>query len=193
MKDIIMNNKQASKFATHPIFDIDGLDWLCQYLTATPAKFGDFSAPPKSDSHYSAWQERCACIGMMTPPCRALCSILIWGMEKRAYDVICSYMADKALAELNKITLPKNCPYDRATLSYKMAHMVLSLHLNNAWDLCTVKGRLYFFSIDINEKTYAKQFTGVQRLLIETLDNVGFDIGAAIHNYKKTLKCENSA
>lgn len=54
MTQIMNSNHQTSKFGTHPMFDIDGLDWLCQHLTATPARlFDDFNAPAKSDSDYS--------------------------------------------------------------------------------------------------------------------------------------------
>lgn len=193
MTIISINNQQACKFGTHPMFDIDGLDWLCQHLTATPAKLGDFSAPPKSDSHYSTWQERCACIGMMDAPARALCSMLVWGMDKTAYETVRDYLAGVVLTELRQAPLPKNCSHDREVLSHKMAHMVLSLHLNNAWDLCTVKGRLYFFSIDINEKTYTNQFLKHQRLLIDTLQNLVVEIEVAIDEYKKLLYRKNTA
>ncbi len=184
-----INTKQASKFTTHPMFDIDGLDWLCQHLTATPAKmFDDFNTPNKCDNDYSAWQERCACIGTMDTPMRALCSMLVWGIEKQAFDTVCGYMTKQLLTELRKAPLPKNCPYDRETLSHKMAHMVLSLHLKNMWDLCTVKGRLYFFNINIHEKTYINQFTKHQRLLIDTLQDLAWEIGVAIGEYRNELR-----
>ncbi|MBE9597162.1 hypothetical protein [Moraxella sp. K2450] len=188
MTDINPTNQQACKFGTHPMFDIDGLDWLGQYLTATPAKFGDFNTPSKGDSDYSAWQERCACIGMMDTPARALCSLLVWGMDKANYETVRDYLAGVVLTELKKAPLPKNCPHDRQTLSHKMAHMVLMLHLQNMWDLCTVKGRLYFFSIDIHEKTYTNQFTKHQRLLIDTLQELAWEIGMAIGKYRNELK-----
>lgn len=182
-------DKQVCKFGTHPIFDIEGLDWLCQHTTATPAKmFNDFNASVKSDSDYSAWQERCACIGTMDTPIRALCSLLVWGMDKTNYETVLDYLAGVVLPKLNKITLPKNCPHNRSELSHKMANMVLSLHLNNAWNLCTVKGRLYFFSIDIHEKTYTNQFTQCQRLLIDTLQNLAWEIGVAIGKYRNALR-----
>ncbi len=191
---INLNNQQASKFGTHPIFDIDGLDWLCQHMTATPAKvFDDFNAPIKPDNDYSEWQERCACIGMMDTPARALCSLLVWGMDKSNYETVRDHLAGVVLTELRKAPLPKNCPHDRAELSHKMAHMVLSLHLQNMWDLCTVKGRLYFFSIDINEKTYTNQFLKHQRLLIDTLQNLVVEIEVAIDEYKKLLYRKNTA
>ena len=38
--------KNQNRFATHSIFEIDGLDWLCQHLSTTPDKvFDDFNAP----------------------------------------------------------------------------------------------------------------------------------------------------
>lgn len=184
-----INPMQACKFGTHPIFDIDGLDWLCQHLSATPAKvFDDFNAPVKSDNDYSSWQERCACIGTMPTPARALCSLLVWGIDKANYETVRDYMAGVVLTELRKITLPKNCPHNRQDLSHKMATMVLMLHLQNMWDLCTVKGRLYFFSIDINEKTYTNQFPKCQRLLIDTLQELAWEIGMAIGKYRNELK-----
>lgn len=186
---INLGNQQASKFGTHSMFDIDGLDWLCQHLSATPAKvFDDFNAPVKSDNDYSSWQERCACIGTMPTPARALCSLLVWGIDKANYETVRDYMAGVVLTELRKITLPKNCPHNRQDLSHKMATMVLMLHLQNMWDLCTVKGRLYFFSIDINEKTYTNQFPKCQRLLIDTLQELAWEIGMAIGKYRNELK-----
>lgn len=184
MKD--NQNNQPNKFATHPIFDIDELDWLNQHLTAQSLQIKD-SQPPKGDPNYGAWQERCACIGMMTPPARALCSMLIWGLDKHSYDVVREYLADKLLTELKKTRLPKGCVHDRADLAGRMAHMVLHLHLWNMWDLVTVKGRLYFFSIDINEKTYLNQFVKSQRFLIKELENIVTDIECTISKYKKSL------
>lgn len=190
MTQIMNSNQQASKFGTHPMFNnIDGLDWLCQHMTATPAKvFDDFNAPVKSDNDYSGWQERCACIGMMDTPARALCSLLVWGMDKKNYETVRDYLAGVVLTELRQITLPKNCPHDRAELSHKLAEMVLHLHLYNMWELCTVKGRLYFFSIKINEKTYTNQFTKCQRLLIDTLQDLVWEIGMAIGDYRNELR-----
>ncbi len=108
---INLNNQQASKFGTHPIFDIDGLDWLCQHMTATPAKvFDDFNAPIKPDNDYSEWQERCACIGMMDTPARALCSLLVWGMDKSNYETVRDHLAGVVLTELRKAPLPKKLP-----------------------------------------------------------------------------------
>lgn len=189
MTNTINLNQQASKFGTHPMFDIDGLGWLCQHMTATPAKvFDDFNTPVKSDNDYSGWQDRCACIGMMDTPARALCSLLVWGMDKANYETVQDYLAGMVLTELKKAPLPKNCPHDRVELSHKMAHMVLSLHLQNMWDLCTVKGRLYFFSISINEKTYTNQFTKHQRLLIDTLQELAWEISGAIGKYRNELR-----
>ncbi|WII94983.1 hypothetical protein LU276_08210 [Moraxella haemolytica] len=189
MTNTINLNQQASRFGTHPMFDIDGLDWLCQHLTATPAKvFDDFNTPVKSDNDYSGWQERCACIGTMPTPARALCSLLVWGMDKANYETVQDHLAGVVLTELKKAPLPKNCPHNRQDLSHKMATMVLMLHLQNAWDLCTVKGRLYFFSIDINEKTYTNQFTKHQRLLIDTLQELAWEIDGAIVKYRNELK-----
>lgn len=186
---INLNNQQACKFGTHEIFDIDGLDWLCQHLSTTPAKFfDDFNATKRHDVDYSAWQERCACIGTMPTPVRALCSLLVWGMDKSNYETMRDHLAGVVLAELRKVPLPKNCRHDRADLSQKMADMVLTLYLQNMWDLCTVKGRLYFFSIDIHEKTYTNQFTKHQRLLIDSLQELAWEIGEAIREYKYKLK-----
>lgn len=190
MTNIINPSKQVNKFGTHPMFNnIDGLDWLCQHMTATPAKlFDDFNAPVKSDNDYSGWQERCACIGTMDTPARALCSMLVWGIDKANYETVRDYLAGVVLTELRKAPLPKNCPHDREILSHKMAHMVLTLHLQNMWDLCTVKGRLYFFSININEKTYTNQFTKHQRLLIDTLQELAWEIAGAIGKYRNELR-----
>lgn len=116
-----------NNFATHPIFNIDGLDWLNQHLTAKSLHIKD-SQPPKGDPDYSAWQECCACIGMMTPPARALCSMLIWGFDKYSYDVVHEYLADKLLTELKKTRLPKGCAHDRSDLASRMADMVLKLY-----------------------------------------------------------------
>lgn len=188
MTTINLNNQQACKFATHPIFDIDGLDWLCQHLSATPAKFDGVKASNQSDYDYSAWQERCACIAMMNKPARALCGMLVWGMDKSNYETVQDYLAGVVLIELQKVSLPKTYPHDRATLSQKMAHMVLFLHLQNSWELYTVKGRLYFFSIGMSDKTYTNQFTKCQRLLIDSLQDLAWEIGEAIGRYRKALR-----
>ena len=185
------NNNQPNKFATHPIFDIDGLDWLCEHLTAQSLHIKD-SQPPKGDPNYSAWQERCACIGMMTPPVRALCSMLIWGLDKQSYDVVHEYLADKLLDELKKTRLPKGCVHDRADLAGRMAQMVLHLHLWDMWDLCTTKGRLYFFGIEMGVSTYKNNYLPHQKFLIAELGELVVKIGIKIDEYKKSLYHENS-
>lgn len=184
-------NDQSNKFATHPIFDIDGLDWLNQHLTAQSLQIKD-SHPPKGDPNYGAWQERCACIGMMTPPARALCSMLIWGLDKHSYDVVREYLSDKLLTELKKTRLPKGCVHDRADLAGRMAQMVLHLHLWNMWDFCTTKGRLYFFGIKMGVSTYKNNYLPHQKFLIAELSELVVQIGIKIDEYRKSLHHENS-
>ena len=181
------NNNQPNKFATHPIFDIDGLDWLCEHLTAQSLHIKD-SQPPKGDPNYSAWQERCACIGMMTPPVRALCSMLIWGLDKQSYDVVHEYLADKLLDELKKTRLPKGCVHDRADLAKRMAEMIFSLYLYDAWDLYTIKGRLFYAGIRMHERTYSNQMLKYQRFAQDEFYALTLDIAFNIKNYKRELK-----
>lgn len=189
----MINNKSKIPMFTHPIFDIDGLDWLCEHLSTTPAKLDNGHQTVKIPD-YSSWQEQCACIGMIpSPPARALCSLLVWGNDKQAFDMVLEYLSGQVLIKLQDKQLPKGCTHTRQDLAYRLAYMVWHLHLWNVWDLCTVKGRLYFAGIMMSDKTYTNQMLPYQRTLLETLAQMTEEIEISIAKYKKALLKENTA
>lgn len=179
-------DRQACKFGTHPIFDIAGLDWLSATLT-TKSTTPTGEAVAMGQVGEALWHERCACIATMPPPARALCSMLIWGNNKADYDTVLEHMHTIAQQKITPAMMPSNCQHTYADLTKRLAKMVLDLHLQNAWDLCTVKGRLYFAGVDMSDKTYAKRFLHAQHALIDALLDLSYEIGESINQYRRKL------
>lgn len=187
------------KLGTHPIFDIDGLEWLEQMLRP---KVSSAIAQSLKNNHSAkrlveTWEDRCACIGMIEhESARALCSILMWGFEQHQYDKIVNFLSMALYRQMkhDKIKMPNNCPHSPAELCEKMANMVLYLHLWNCWELYTVKGKLWcgemfgWGEIQLHEKTYSNQMLKYQRFLINTLQELVVEIEDSIHKYRKNLK-----
>lgn len=180
-----------NRFATHPMFDIDGLDWLTATLTAKTTKLTATDTPATTPKDNETWEDRCACIGMInSDPARALCSMLIWGYNQAEFDVIRWHLAgvmyNQMLAD-NK-AMPQGFSLSIEQFCFKVANMVLYLHLYDLWDFYTVAGRLYFCSIPINDRTYSNQFTKYQKQLIKELQDLADIISNNITNYRMALK-----
>lgn len=181
------------KFATNPIFDIDGLDWLEIHTKSIPLE--PIAKSPKIAN--ATWEDRCACIGMIqNHPARALCSILIWGYEQQQFEKIVQYLSKELLQQMrhDKARLPNNCPHSPAELCDKIANMVLYLHLWDIWDCFTVKGKLQcgemfgWGAIQIHERTYSNQLLKYQRFVIRKLEGLAGEIETQITTYQKQLK-----
>lgn len=180
--------ESTNQFASHPIFNIDGLDWLSQHLTAKSAKL-EAGYHNKAGNDYSLWQERCGCIVMIdSPPAKALCSLLIWGNEKRAFDIVHEHLTHVAFNELRNQELPKGCVHNRKDLARRMAYMVWALYLWNSWDCYTVKGKLLYAGIKIHDRTYKNQMSSYHKTLICKLQQLAEEIDEGIRNYRKSLK-----
>ncbi|WP_019519912.1 hypothetical protein [Faucicola boevrei] len=180
-----------NRFATRPMFDIDGLDWLTATLTAKTTKLTATDTPATTPKDNETWEDRCACIGMMNEPANALCSMLVWGYDSQQCEKVVHYLSK--ILQRQKIKLPNNCPHSPAELCDKIANMVLYLHFWDLWECFTVKGKLQcgemfgWGAIQIHERTYSKQYYPYQKLAIQKLQELLCEIEDNIKQYRKNL------
>lgn len=173
---------------THPIFDIDGLGWLKLTPKTTPLE--PVAQNPKIAN--ATWEDCCACIGMMSEPANALCSMLIWGYDSQQCEKVVHFLSK--MLQQQKIKIPNNCPHSPAELCHKIANMVLYLHFWDLWECFTVKGKLQcgemfgWGAIHIHERTYSNQMLKHQRFVITQLQELAGEIEDNIKQYRKNLK-----
>ena len=183
-----------SNFGQSPNLQLSNQDWLEQGMHAKTVKFniGAGGLPPEVN-----WEDHCAAIAMIDDkPAKALASILLWGSDtnwdwSRHFDEVVQYLAANMIERCNKDkrAAPQACTHSLPELARLMARMVLHFELYELWDVYTVKGRLKFSGIHINDRTYSNHFLCYQRLMLDDIQNLVSAADLGVGRYRKQLNC----
>lgn len=189
-----MNKVLLNRFGTSPRLQLACGDWLQHGMHAKTVKFdiGAGGLPPGVN-----WEDRCAAIAMIEDkPARALASILLWGSDtnwdwSRHFDEVVQYLAANMIERCNKDkrAAPQACTHSLPELAQLMARMVLHFELYELWDIYTVKGRLQFSGIHINDRTYSNHFLCYQRLMLDDIQKLVSAADLGVGRYRKQLNC----
>lgn len=181
-----------NSFGQSPNLQLSNQDWLEQGMHAKTVKFniGAGGLPPEVN-----WEDRCAAIAMIEDkPARALASILLWGSDtnwdwSRQFDEVVQYLADNMVERCNKDgrVAPQACRHSLLELARLMARMVLHFELYELWDIYTVKGRLLFSGIEVNDRTYSNHFLKYQKQMFDDLQGLVSIADSAIDRYRREL------
>ena len=189
----MINNQMNSLFGQSPNLQLSNQDWLEQGMHAKTVKFniGAGGLPPEVN-----WEDHCAAIAMIDDkPAKALASILLWGSDtnwnwSRHFNDVVQHLATNMIERCNKDkrAAPQACTHSIPELARLMARMVLHFELYELWDVYTVKGRLKFSGIDINDRTYSNHFLCYQRQILEDIINMVSNIDTSVGSYRHQLR-----
>ena len=181
-----------NSFGQSPNLQLSNQDWLEQGMHAKTVKFniGQGGLPPEVN-----WEDHCAAIAMIEDkPAKALASILLWGSDtnwdwSRHFDEVVKHLAANMIERCKKDgrAAPQACSHTLPELARLMARMVLHFELYELWDIYTVKGRLKFCGININDRTYSNQFLSYQKKILNDIMVLIFNINSGICRYKIAL------
>lgn len=182
-----------NSFGQSPNLQLSNQDWLEQGMHAKTVKFniGQGGLPPEVN-----WEDHCAAIAMIEDkPARALASILLWGSDtnwdwSRQFNEVVQHLADNMIERCNKDgrVAPQACRHTLHELARLMARMVLHFELYELWDVYTVKGRLQFSGINMNDRTYSNYFLCYQRQILEDIINMVSNVDISVRNYRHQLR-----
>lgn len=162
-----------SNFGKSPNLQLSNQDWLERGMHAKTVKFDiGGGLPPEVN-----WEDHCAAIAMIShPPAKALASILLWGNDdhwdwSRQFDEVVHYLAANMIGRCKQggRAAPQACTHTLPQLARLMARMTLHFELYQLWDMYTVKGRLKFSGVDMNDRTYSNHFLCYQKQMLEDL------------------------
>lgn len=186
-------DESRRNFGKSPNLQLSNQDWLERGMHAKTVKFniGAGGLPPEVN-----WEDHCAAIAMIEDkPARALASILLWGSDtnwdwSRQFDEVVQYLADNMVERCNKDgrVAPQACRHSLLELARLMARMVLHFELYELWDVYTVKGRLQFSGINMNDRTYSNYFLCYQRQILEDIINMVSNVDISVRNYRHQLR-----
>lgn len=181
-----------NSFGQSPNLQLSNQDWLERGMHAKTVKFniGAGGLPPEVN-----WEDHCAAIAMIEDkPARALASILLWGSDtnwdwSRHFDEVVHHLAVNMVKRFKEdgSVAPQSCAHSLPELAHLMARMVLHFELYELWDIYTVKGRLKFCGININDRTYSNQFLSYQKKILNDIMVLIFNINSGICRYKIAL------
>ena len=182
-----------SNFGKSPNLQLSNQDWLEQGMHAKTVKFdiGQGGLPPEVN-----WEDHCAAIAMINDgPAKALASILLWGSDtnwdwSRHFDELVLYLAAQMVERCKKDgrSAPQACTHSLPELARLMARMVLYFELYELWDDYTVKGRLRFSGINMNDRTYSNHFLCYQKQILEDIINMVSNVDTSVGSYRHQLR-----
>ena len=182
-----------NRFGKSPNLQLSNQDWLEQGMHAKTVKFniGQGGLPPEVN-----WEDHCAAIAMIDDgPAKALASILLWGSDtnwdwSRQFDEVVMYLAARMIecCKEDGRSAPQACKHSLPELARLMARMVLHFELYELWGDYTIKGRLRFSGIDMNDRTYSNHFLCYQRQILDNLINLVINIDSSIGGYRYRLQ-----
>lgn len=180
-------------FGRSPSLELTNGEWLKNSMGNKTANLNDGHGGLSPEVN---WEDHCAAIAMIEDaPAKALASILLWGSDtnwdwSRQFDEVVQYLADNMVERCNKDgrLAPQACCHSLPELARLMARMVLHFELYELWDDYTVKGRLRFSGININDRTYSNHFLCYQRLIHDDLLQLIWIADQSISNYRVALK-----
>lgn len=182
-----------NNFGQSPNLQLSNQDWLEQGMHAKTVKFniGAGGLPPEVN-----WEDHCAAIAMIDDkPAKALASILLWGGDtnwdwSRHFDEVVKHLAANMIERCNKDkrVAPQACTHTLPELARLMARMVLHFELYELWDVYTVKGRLRFSGVDMNDRTYSNHFLCYQRQILDDLISLVSHADISIGGYRHHLQ-----
>ncbi len=182
-----------SNFGKSPNLQLSNQDWLEQGMHAKTVKFdiGQGGLPPEVN-----WEDHCAAIAMINDgPAKALASILLWGGDNnwdwsRHFDELVLYLAAQMVERCKRDgrSAPQACTHSLPELARLMARMVLHFELYELWGDYTIKGRLRFSGINMNDRTYSNHFLCYQRQILDNLINLVINIDSSIGGYRYRLQ-----
>lgn len=185
-------DESRRNFGKSPNLQLSNQDWLERGMHAKTVKFniGAGGLPPEVN-----WEDHCAAIAMIEDkPARALASILLWGSDtnwdwSRHFDEVAHHLAVNMVKRFKEdgSVAPQSCAHSLPELAHLMARMVLHFELYELWDIYTVKGRLKFCGININDRTYSNQFLSYQKKILNDIMVLIFNINSGICRYKIAL------
>lgn len=186
-----------TKFGQSPNLQLSNQDWLERGMHAKTVKFniGAGGLPPEVN-----WEDHCAAIAMIDDkPAKALASILLWGGDanwdwSRQLDEVVQHLADNMIerCKTDGRKAPQACNHTLPELARLMARMVLHFELYGLWDVYTVKGRLQFSGIEINNNTYTNAWLTYQRQMMDELIDMVSKIDYSVTYYRRQLNFANS-
>lgn len=181
-----------NNFGQSPNLQLSNQDWLEQGMHAKTVKFniGAGGLPPEVN-----WEDHCAAIAMIDDkPAKALASILLWGSDtnwnwSRHFDEVVHYLAANMIERCNKDkrVAPQACTHSLHELARLMARMVLHFELYELWDIYTVKGRLAFSGIKVNDRTYSNHFLCYQKQMLLDLSRLVTMANTSVGKYRYEL------
>lgn len=192
-ENTVWSGESQLNFGQSPNLQLSNQDWLEQGMHAKTVKFniGQGGLPPEVN-----WEDHCAAIAMIDDkPAKALASILLWGSDtnwnwSRHFDEVVKHLAANMIERCNKDKriAPQACTHSLPELARLMARMVLHFELYELWDIYTVKGRLQFCGIKMNDRTYSNNFLSYQRLIIDDISKLICIADQSVSNYRMVLK-----
>lgn len=181
-----------TNFGQSPNLQLSNQDWLEQGMHAKTVKFniGQGGLPPEVN-----WEDHCAAIAMIDDkPAKALASILLWGSDtnwdwSRHFDEVVKHLAANMIERCNKDKriAPQACTHSLPELARLMARMVLHFELYELWDFYTVKGRLAFSGIKVNDRTYSNHFLCYQKQMLFDLNRLVTMANTSVGKYRYEL------
>lgn len=188
----MINNELEHKFGGSDLLQLSSMDWLERGMHAKTVNFdiGQGGLPPEV-----TWEDKCAAIATISnAAAKSLATILLWGNDNNwnwsgDFDVVIKHLAGKMLEQCRQDGqgMPKGYDKTLQELARLMGRMTLYFELYQLWDFYTVKGRLAFCGIDVNHRTYSKQFLNYQRLMLDELAELVVMADDDVRNYRWRL------
>jgi len=180
-------------FGRSPSLELTNGEWLKNSMGNKTANLNDGHGGLSPEVN---WEDHCAAIAMIEDaPAKALASILLWGSDtnwdwSRHFDELVLYLAAQMVGRCEKDgrSAPQACTHNLPELARLMARMVLHFELYELWDDYTVKGRLRFSGINMNDRTYSNQFLCYQRQILDDLASLVSHIDSSIGSYRYRLQ-----
>ncbi|MGM8871566.1 hypothetical protein ACS8E3_07750 [Psychrobacter sp. 2Y5] len=170
-------------------------EWLERGMHAKTVKFdiGQGGMAPEVN-----WEDKCAAIASVyNRPAKSLASIILWGNDSawdwsEAFNEVTNHLASHMIAQCKEHDRnePKGCKHNLTDLAQLMARMVLYFELYQLWDVYTVKGRLLFSGIEMNDRTYSNHFLWYQKQMLADLEGLVITINDAVSWYRRKLNEE---
>lgn len=170
-------------------------EWLERGMHAKTVKFdiGQGGMAPEVN-----WEDKCAAIaGVYNRPAKSLASIILWGNDSawdwsEDFNEVTNHLASHMIEQCKEHDRnePKGCKHTIKELAQLMARMVLYFELYQLWDVYTVKGRLLFSGIEVNDRTYSNHFLWCQKQMLADLEGLVITINDAVSWYRRKLNEE---
>lgn len=182
-----------TSFGRSPSLELTNGEWLKNSMGDKTANLngghGGLSPEVNCEGH-------CAAIAMIDDtPAKSLASILVWGEDpnwdwSRHFQEVVNYLAANMIRRCQEDGrgAPQACTHSLTELAWLMARMVLHFELYELWDIYTVKGRLRFSGINMNDRTYSNQFLCYQRQILDDLASLVSHIDSSIGSYRYRLQ-----